>query len=74
MAQGSGDATCLVKVTAASADSITLTYGDSSQSLTNATDSSAITLTVDGMTDLTIVIAEDGKVSRTHVIHVADGA
>lgn len=66
IADGSGDVSVTVTVTAAGADSITV----NGSTVATGVASSAITLVEDGLTTITVVVAEDNKVSQTYVFMI----
>ncbi|MCP4525476.1 MAG: hypothetical protein GY833_06160 [Aestuariibacter sp.] len=71
-AEGAGDATFTVTVTAGAAESIVLTHGSNTYSLTSATPSSALALTAGGLETITIKVTDSGKVPITYTYRVMD--
>ncbi len=66
VADGSAEATVTVTVTDAVADTITV----NGSAVTTGVPSSAITLTEDGLTTITVVAKDEGKVPNTYVITI----
>jgi predicted secreted protein len=66
LADGSGDATVDVTVTAAGADTITVNGNTAATGVATG----EITLTADAITTITVVVGETGKVSKTYTIRI----
>ena len=71
-AEGAGDATFTVTVTAAAADKIEVVHAGATQEVASATPSSALTLTADDHEDVTIKVYETGKVTIEYTYKVID--
>ena len=71
-AEGDGDATFNINVTAAGASTIVLTHGSSTYSLTSGVDSSEIALTAGGHELITITVTDSGKVPIVYTYRVMD--